>query len=91
MIVRLEETDLKPLIDAAIPISGLFVTVLAIAIYFLWRSLNKQMTKIDPNLPVGPHERERAEDWALEQEAVARGEQEAQARDQQQRPSGDAS
>ena len=90
MIVRLEETDLKPLVDAAIPISGLFVTVLAIAIYFLWRSLNKQVSRIDPDLPAGAHEQEQAEDWRLEQEAVARGEQEAQAREQQ-RPSGEAS
>ena len=91
MIVRLEDTDLKPLIDAAIPISGLFVLVLAIAIYFLWRSLNKRVSNIDPNLPAGPRDQEQAEDWRLEQEAVARGEQEAEAREHEQRPSGDAS
>lgn len=79
MIIRLEETDLKPLIDAAIPISGLFVLALGIAIYFLWRSLNKRLGKIDPELPEGRHEQERAEDARLEEEAVARGEQEAQA------------
>lgn len=90
MIVRLEETDLKPLIDAAIPISGLFVLALAIAIYFLWRSLNKQVSRINPELPAGPHEREQAEDQRLEDEAVARGEQEAEAREAG-KPAGDAS
>ena len=34
--------QMKVLIDNALPIAGLFVLVLGVAMYFLWRSLNKQ-------------------------------------------------
>ncbi len=75
MIIRLEETDLKPLIDAAIPISGLFILALGIAVYFLWRSMNKQVKRIDASLPSGRDEQRQAEDAEAQSEAVARGEQ----------------
>ena len=55
---------------------GLFVVLLlVIAVYFLWRSMNKQMKKIDPELPAGPDDRLQARDRLLTTEAVERGEQ----------------
>lgn len=63
------------LINNALPIAGLFVLILLIAIYFLWRSMNKQMKKIDPSLPDGPDDRQQALDREYTKEAVERGEQ----------------
>ncbi|MBI1351011.1 MAG: hypothetical protein GC156_07830 [Actinomycetales bacterium] len=64
----------KTLIDNALPIAGLFVLLLLIAVYFLWRSLNKQIKKIDPDLPAGRDDKEQAFDRELTQEAAERGE-----------------
>ena len=46
-----DQDQLKVLIDKAGPIAMLFVVLLGVALYFLWRSLNKQMKRIDPALP----------------------------------------
>ena len=64
----------ESLIDGALPIAGLFVLVLLVAMFFLWRSMSKQMKKIDPSLPDGPDDREQARDRAITREAVERGE-----------------
>jgi hypothetical protein len=64
----------ESLIDNALPIAGLFVLVLLVAMYFLWRSMSKQMKKIDPSLPDGPDDREQARDRAVTREAVERAE-----------------
>ena len=37
-------------------LGGLSVTLLAVAVFFLWRSMRKQMKKIDPSLPKGTEE-----------------------------------
>ena len=66
--------ELKVQVDNALPIAGLFVLLLLIAVFFLWRSMSKQMKKIDPNLPAGRDDREQAMDRRLTEEAVARGE-----------------
>ena len=63
----------ESLIDGALPIAGLFVLVLLVVMFFLWRSMSKQMKKIDPSLPDGPDDREQARDRALTREAVERG------------------
>ena len=42
--------------------------------FLLWRSMSKQMKKIDPSLPDGPDDREQARDRAITREAVKRGE-----------------
>lgn len=67
----------QDLISGALPIAGLFILVLAIAILLLWLSMRRQMTKIDSTLPEGADDREQALDRRLTQEAVERGEQEA--------------
>ena len=43
--------DLSTVIDGAGPIAGLFVLLVAIALFFLMRSMNKQLKKVDPSLP----------------------------------------
>lgn len=70
--------QLRSVIDKAGPIAGLFVLALGIALFFLFRSMNKQMKKISPDLPEGPDDRLQAEDRRLTEEAVERGEEEAQ-------------
>jgi len=64
----------ESLIDNALPVAGLFVLVLLFAVFLLWRSMTKQMKKIDPSLPQGRDDREQALDQQLTQEAVERGE-----------------
>ena len=36
----------------------LFVLLLGVAVFFIWRSLNKQMKKVDATLPGGPEDTE---------------------------------
>ena len=63
----------RSLITSALPIAGLFVLLLLTAVFFLWRSMTKQMGKIDPNLPEGRDDREQALDRRLTEQAVERG------------------
>ena len=63
----------RSLITSALPIAGLFVLLLLIAVFFLWRSMTKQMRKIDPSLPEGRDDREQAMDRRLTEQAVERG------------------
>lgn len=65
----------KALISGALPIAATFTIVLLIALFFLWRSLRKQISRIDPSLPDGPDDREQALDRELTEEAVERGAQ----------------
>ena len=46
--------ELGKLIDSAGPIAGLFVLALGVALALLWFSLNRQMKRINPDLPMGP-------------------------------------
>lgn len=64
----------EALIDGALPLAGLVLAVLLVAVFFLWRSMSKQMKRIDPSLPDGPDDHERARDRAITREAVERGE-----------------
>ena len=63
-------------IDGAGPITGLFVILLGIAVFIIWRSLNKQIKKVSPDLPGGPEDKRFAEDWSFTEEAIERGEDE---------------
>ena len=67
----------QELISSALPIAGLFILMLGIALFLLWRSMRRQMGKIDASLPAGPDDREQELDRTLTEEAVARGEREA--------------
>ncbi len=73
----MDPQEQQNLISGALPIAGVFIAVLAIAIVLLWLSMRRQMTKIDASLPAGADDREQALDRRLTQEAVERGEREA--------------
>ena len=70
----LDPDQRESLIDNALPIAGLFVAVLLVAVFLLWRSMTRQMKKIDPSLPAGRDDREQAQDRAITEAAVERGE-----------------
>ena len=74
LLAGLDPDQRESLIDNALPIAGLFVAVLLFAVFLLWRSMSKQMKKIDPSLPQGRDDREQALDQQLTREAVERGE-----------------
>ena len=81
--LMLEESPLpsplpsEPPIDPSRVTPGVLALVslvfLAIAIVLLYRSMRKQISKVDPNLPQGPGDAERAEDERLTEEAEERG------------------
>ncbi len=49
-------SNVSQVIDGAGPITGLFVLLLGVAVFLIWRSLNKQMKKVDATLPGGPED-----------------------------------
>lgn len=81
--LSLEESPLpsplpsEPPIDPSRVTPGLLalisVVFLVIAIVLLYRSMRKQIAKVDPTLPEGPGDAERAEDAKLTEEAEERG------------------
>lgn len=78
IVAEAEQQDpdqLRSVIDKAGPIAGLFVLVLGIALFLLFRSMNRQMKKIDPNLPEGPDDALQREDQQWTREAVERGDE----------------
>jgi hypothetical protein len=68
----------EPPIDPSRVTPGLLALVsflfLVVAVFLLYRSMRKQMSKVDPNLPEGPGDRERAVDQELTEQAEERGE-----------------
>lgn len=50
------EPDLQTIIDGAGPIAGLFVLLVGIALVLLWLNMNRQMKRINPELPKGKNE-----------------------------------
>lgn len=70
------DSDLSQVIDGAGPVTGLFVLLLGIGIFVLWKSMNRQLKKVDVNLPKGPEDKREAYDEELTEEAVKRGEDE---------------
>lgn len=69
--------DLNSVIDGAGPIAGLFILLLGIAIFVIWKSMNRQIKKINPALPPGRSDRLRMADEEYTAEAEARGAEEA--------------
>jgi hypothetical protein len=63
----------RSLIDNAGPIAMAFVVVLGIAVFLLYRSMTKQMKRIDPSLPSGRDDREQALNEQLTEDAVEHG------------------
>jgi hypothetical protein len=51
-----DERNLQSIIDGAGPITGLFVLLVGIAILLLWLNMNRQVKKIDKDLPPGKNE-----------------------------------
>ena len=54
-------------------LGGLSFIFLIIAIVLLYRSMRKQMSRVHPDLPRGPGDRERAADEQMTEEAEERG------------------
>ena len=87
-VLRLEESPSpspnpgEPPIDPSRVTPGLLglvsILFLGIAVILLYRSMRKQMGKVDPNLPMGPGDEERAEDAHYTEEAEKRGEEEGE-------------
>ena len=85
-VLLLEESPLpsplpeEPPIDPSRVTPGLLALIsfpfLVIAIVLLYRSMRKQIARVDPNLPEGPGDAERAADAHYTEEAEQRGEQE---------------
>jgi hypothetical protein len=71
--------DLNSVIDGAGPIAGLFILLLGIAIFVIWKSMNRQIKKINPDLPPGRSDRLRMADEQYTQQAEERGAEEARA------------
>jgi len=70
--------DLNSVIDGAGPLAGLFFVLLGIAIFIIWKSMNKQLKKIDSNLPPGRADRRRQADAKYTEEAEERGTEQAE-------------
>jgi hypothetical protein len=50
------EANLSETIAGAGPIAGFFVLLVGIALVLLWLNMNRQMKRIDPDLPRGRRE-----------------------------------
>jgi hypothetical protein len=84
-VLFLEESPLpsplpeEPPIDPSRVTPGLLALIsfvfLVIAIVLLYRSMRKQIAKVDPNLPEGPGDAERVADARFTEEAEERGAQ----------------
>jgi hypothetical protein len=72
-----QQDVMSKLIDDAGPIAGLFVLLLGFGLFLLWRSMTRQLKRIDPDLPAGRDDRQQAFDMQLTEEAVEKGEDEA--------------
>lgn len=72
-------SNMSQVIDGAGPITGLFVLLLGIAVFVIWRSMNKQMKKVSPDLPAGPEDERLAADELFTEEAIERGEDDSRA------------
>jgi hypothetical protein len=78
MTIEMADADLSSVIDSAGPIAGLFVILLAGAVVVIWKSMNRQFKRIDPNLPMGRDDREQAADRQYTEQAIKRGEDDSE-------------
>lgn len=70
------DSDLSQVIDGAGPITGLFVLLLGVAVFFIWRSMNNQIKKVNVDLPSGPEDERIEQDEKFTEQALERGEDE---------------
>ena len=73
MTIQMADADLSSVIDGAGPIAGLFVLLLAVAVVVIWKSMNRQIKRIDPNLPMGRDDLEQAADRQFTEQAIEQG------------------
>lgn len=64
---------MRKLIDNAGPLAMAFLVALGVAIWLLFRSLRRQLGRIDPELPPGPKDLEQARDRQVILDAMERG------------------
>jgi len=70
-------STVSQVIDGGLQIVGVIVLVLGVAVFLLWKSMNRQIKKIDTNLPKGPAEERIEQDEKFTEEALERGEDES--------------
>lgn len=69
-------SNVSVVVDGGLQIVGVLVLVLGLAVFLLWKSMNRQIKKINVDLPDGPEDERIAEDQLLTEEAVQAGERE---------------
>lgn len=69
-------SNVSLVVDGGLRTVGIIVLVLGIAVFLLWKSMNRQIKKINVDLPSGPQDERIAEDEHITDEAVVRGEEE---------------
>ena len=69
-------SNVSLVIDGGLQTVGIIVLFLGIAVFLLWKSMNRQIKKINVDLPPGPQDERIAEDEHFTEEAVMRGEEE---------------
>lgn len=76
------DSNVSQVIDGGLQVVGIIVLVLGIAVFLLWKSMNRQIKKINTDLPGGPEDKRLAEDEQFTEEAIVRGEDERDEDDQ---------
>ena len=69
-------SNVSVVVDGGLQIVGALVLVLGLAVFLLWKSMNRQIKKINVDLPAGPQDERIAEDQLLTEEAIQAGERE---------------
>lgn len=69
-------SNVSVVVDGGLQIVGVLVLVLGLAVFLLWKSMNRQIKRIDVDLPAGPQDERIAEDEDYTEEAIQAGERE---------------
>ena len=69
-------SNVSVVVDGGLQIVGVLVLVLGLAVFLLWKSMNRQIKRIDVDLPAGPQDERIAEDEHYTEEAIQAGERE---------------
>lgn len=68
-------SNVSLVVDGGLRTVGIIVLILGIAVFLLWKSMNRQIKKINIDLPPGPQDERIAADERFTEEAEIRGEQ----------------